>query len=98
MMNGIKESKDKLFYELDWEFVEKMAERMALNKGEKYPVFNWKKPINIEDLKQANVRHFIETQKGNYDDEQKLGHWYALACNAMMIVYQLKTFVNDSNS
>ena len=87
---GIKESAGKLFYELDWEFIQGMAERMAQNKGDKYPKFNWKNPIEIEDLNQALIRHFIEIQKGNYDDGQELGHFYALACNSMMIAYQLK--------
>ena len=88
---GIKESNGKLFYELDWEFIQGMAERMAQNKGDKYPKFNWKNPIEIEQLNQALIRHFIEIQKGNYDDDgQELGHFYALACNSMMIAYQLK--------
>lgn len=86
---GLKEEEEKLVYELDWEFVEGMAERMAMNKG-KYPPFNWKEGIDIEKLNQALTRHFMEVQKGNYSDEQKLGHYYALATNAMMIIYQLK--------
>ncbi len=88
---GIKESEGKLFYEIDWEFIQSMAERMAQNKGDKYPRFNWKSPIDIQELNAALVRHFIEIQKGNYDDDGQLfGHFYALACNAMMIVYQLR--------
>lgn len=95
-MTGIKESKDKLFYEIDWEFIEAMAIRMAENKGDKYPKFNWKNPIKIEELNQAIIRHFVEIQKGNYDDDgQALGHFYALACNTMMIVYQLKNFKDE---
>jgi hypothetical protein len=89
---GIKESNGKLFYELDWEFIQGMAERMAQNKGDKYSRFNWKNPIDVEELNQALIRHFMEIQKGNYDDGQKLGHFYALACNTMMMVYQLKQF------
>lgn len=93
---AIKHSEGKLFYEIDWEFIEKMAERMAMNKGDKYPIYNWKQPINIEELKQPLIRHFIEIQKGNYeDDEQELGHFYALACNSMMIAYQLKNFKDE---
>lgn len=92
---GIKYSKDKLFYEIDWEFVKLMAERMAMNKSDKYPVFNWMKPIDVKELNQALVRHFIEIQSGNYDDEQKYGHYLALACNSMMILYQLRTFGED---
>ncbi len=89
---GIKQSEGKLFYEIDWEFIQGMAERMADNKGDKYPRFNWKSPIDTTELNQALIRHFIEIQKGNFDDDgQHLGHLYALACNAMMIAYQLRT-------
>ena len=49
--NGIKETEGKLYYELSWEFIEEMAKRMANNKSNKYPLFNWKKNINVEDLK-----------------------------------------------
>lgn len=45
---GIKDTKEKLFYELSWEFVEAMATRMSLNKGDKYPPYNWLKPIDPE--------------------------------------------------
>ena len=56
---GIKETEGKLYYELSWEFIEEMAKRMANNKSNKYPLFNWKKNINVEDLKQAINRHHI---------------------------------------
>ena len=93
MNKGIKEQNGKLFYEIDWEFVEEMAKRMASNKGDKYPVFNWKKPIEVSELDAAMTRHFIEIQKGNFDDDgQFAGHYIALACNAMMAVYQLKKY------
>ena len=88
-MEGIKEEEEKLFYELDWEFVEGVAKRMSLNKS-KYPPFNWMKGIDENKLKQALVRHMVEIMKGNDSDEQEDGHLYALACNAMMIVYQNK--------
>ena len=94
-MEGIKDEKDKLFYEIDWEFIEGMAQRMALNKRDKYPVFNWKNEIDVEKLKQAMTRHFIEIQKGNVDDEQTYGHLYALAINSMLIIYQLKNYKNE---
>ncbi len=86
---GIKEEEGKLEYEIDWEFVEGMAKRMSLNKG-KYPPYNWKSKIEIGKLKAALTRHFVEIMKGNYDDEQDMGHFYALACNAMMICAQKK--------
>ena len=44
---GIKETEGKLYYELSWEFIEEMAKRMANNKSNKYPLFNWKKNINL---------------------------------------------------
>ena len=69
--------------------VKQMAERMQLNRG-KYPVGNWQKPIDVEDLKQALFRHVIEIMNGNYDDEQEYGHLVALGCNAFMIIEQLK--------
>lgn len=87
---GYKESKDKLKYELDWNFIQSIAERMAKNKG-KYEPYNWKKPIDIESLKQSLFRHVIEVMEGNYkDDGRDLGHLEAIALNAMFIFYNLK--------
>ena len=88
--NGIKETNGKLYYELSWEFIEEMAKRMANNKSNKYPLFNWKKNINVEDLKQAINRHHIEVMKGNYKDgDELLGHVVSYACNSMMLWEQL---------
>ena len=88
--NGIKETKGKLYYELSWEFIEEMAKRMANNKSNKYPLFNWKKNIDVEDLKQAINRHHIEVMKGNYKDgDELLGHVVSYACNSMMLWEQL---------
>lgn len=88
---GIKEVKGKLYYELSWEFIEEMAKRMANNKSDKYPLYNWKKNINIEELKQAINRHHIEVMKGNYKDEDEvLGHIVSYACNSMMLWEQLR--------
>ena len=50
MDKAYKEKEGKLFYELDWDFITQMAERMASNKG-KYEPYNWKKLDNVEDLK-----------------------------------------------
>lgn len=87
---GIKESDGKLNYELDFEFIQAMAERMFKNKN-KYPPYNWKKPIDVESLKQSLFRHVIEVMKGNYEDDgMGLGHVLGVALNAMMIHYQLK--------
>ena len=94
-MTGIKEDIDKLEYELDWEFIEKMAVRMQKNK-DKYPKFNWKNKIEINKLYEALTRHFISLQKGEKDDEEvNYGHIIAIACNAMMIYYQEKIYKNE---
>lgn len=88
--NGVKQSSNKLNYELDFDFITQMAERMQTNKG-KYDPYNWKKPIEIDGLKQAIFRHVLEIMKGNYEDDGRLmGHLEALSCNAMMLNYQLK--------
>ena len=85
-----EETKGKLFYELDFDFITKIAERMASNKG-KYEPYNWQKLDNIEDLKQSLFRHVLEVMKDNYkDDNRELGHLEAVAINAMFINYQLK--------
>lgn len=88
-INWQKESDNKLSYELDRYFIEAMAKRMDQNKG-KYPPYNRKKPMDIESLKQALLRHTIEVMKGNYNDNEELDHISAIACNAMFIYYQLK--------
>lgn len=92
-MPGIKETEKKLIYDIDFDYVKGMAERMQLNR-DKYPVGNWKKPIKVEDLKQALFRHCLEVMNDNYSDEQKYGHLIALGCNAFMIIEQLKN--NDN--
>lgn len=84
-----KETEGKLFYELDFEFIKQMAERMASNKG-KYEPYNWQKLDNIDDLKQSLFRHVLEIMNGNYkDDNRAKGHLEAVAINAMFINYQL---------
>ena len=84
-----KETEGKLHYELDFEFITQMAERMASNKG-KYEPYNWQKLDNIDDLKQSLFRHVLEVMNGNYkDDNRKFGHLEAVAINAMFINYQL---------
>ena len=89
-LQGVKETEGKLNYELDWGFIQQMAERMNQNKG-KYKPYNWKRPMEIEKLKQSLFRHVIEVMKGNYsDDGREFGHFESIALNAMMINYQLK--------
>ena len=85
-----KETNGKLFYELDFDFITQMAERMASNKG-KYEPYNWQKLDNVEELKQALFRHVLEVMKGNLEDDGRdFGHLEAIACDVMMIYYQLK--------
>ena len=87
---GVKESTNKLIYDIDFGYITLMAERMQLNR-DKYPVGNWKSDIDIEELKQALFRHTMEIMKGSYDcDEQTCGHLVAIGCNAFMIIEQLK--------
>lgn len=89
-VSGTKESDGKLNYELDWNFIQGMAEKMALNKG-KYEPYNWKKPIDVELLKQSLLRHVVEIMKGEYgDDGRDFGHFESASLNCMMIHYQLK--------
>ena len=88
--DGVKETEGKLNYELDWQFIQQLAERMSQNKG-KYEPYNWTKPMDVEKLKQSLFRHVIEVMKGNYsDDGREFGHWESIALNVMMINYQLK--------
>ena len=88
---GFKEHENKTDYsEIDYAFITQMARRMNKNKG-KYPKNNWKKPIDVEQLKQAMFRHVLSVMQGDYkDDGRDLGHLEAIALGAMMINYQLK--------
>ena len=97
MKEGIKHTEGKLPYELDWKFIEQLAERMHSNKKNgKYPRDNWKKPMGKQQLLDACTRHFVEIQQGNYEDDgRKFGHIEALATNLMMLNYQLKEFSED---
>lgn len=88
-----KETDGKLYYELSWEFIEAMAQRMHNHKSGKYELYNWKKnptPKSIENMKQAINRHHIEVMKGNYDDaDEFLGHIVSYATNSMILWEQL---------
>lgn len=88
---GFKEHENKTDYsEIDFGFLTQVARRMNKNKG-KYPKNNWKKPMDVEKLKQAMFRHVLSVMQGDYkDDGRDLGHLEAIACGAMMINYQLK--------
>lgn len=91
----IKDSNGKLFYEVDWGFIKQLAERMHSSKG-KYPPYNWKKemePKQLEEIKQATIRHFMEFVEGNYEDDgREYGHIEAIVSNLMMFNYQLKNY------
>lgn len=94
-MNGYKETKDKLIYDIDFDYITGMAERMQMNRG-KYAVGNWKQPLEVDELKQALFRHVISIMQDEYSDEQIYGHLYAVGCNAFMIIEQLKMKHNET--
>lgn len=87
---GKKETEGKLNYELDWEFIQQLAERMSQNK-DKYKPYNWQLDMDVESLKQSLFRHVIEVMKGNYsDNDRTYGHLESIALNSLFINYQLK--------
>lgn len=87
---GFKEEAKKINYEIDFQFIQQLAERMNSNKN-KYQPYNWQKPIDVEKLKQSLFRHVVEVMKGNFKDEDReFGHLEAIALNSMFINYQLK--------
>lgn len=89
-----KETYNKLNYELDFNFITQLAERMSQNKH-KYEPYNWQKLDSIAELKQALYRHVMEAMKGNYEDDNRLfGHLESIALNAMFINYQLNNLNN----
>lgn len=89
-MGGVKESENKLNIEYDWNFLKAQMNRMSKNKA-KYPKYNWKKPIDIEELKDALFRHTLEVMDNNFEDDgDELGHLSAIALNSMFVFYQLK--------
>lgn len=96
-IKGVKQTEGKLNYELDWEFIQAMAERMSKNK-DKYPPYNWQKEINSEEIKQALFRHVIEIMKGNLEDDgRELGHLEAVALNSMFLYYNENKNNNNNN-
>jgi len=87
---GKKEEQGKTGYsELDWDYIDAMAYRM--NKNDKYPPGNWKKPIDIKKLAESAIRHARKIlQEVDGDEESLQDHAIALGCNGQMINYQLK--------
>lgn len=88
---GIKDNKDKMRVELDWSFIEEMAQRMNANK-DKYPRDNWKQSIDVVELEDAMMRHWFDYKRG--DDKEN--HLAAIALNAMMIAYQKKNSLSKN--
>jgi hypothetical protein len=86
---GVKESDGKLNIEYDWDFLKAQMNRMAKNKS-KYPKYNWQKPMDIQQLKDALFRHTLEVMNDNFDDDgDDLGHLSAIALNSMFIFNNL---------
>lgn len=92
---AFKDDAGKLFYEIDFEFIKHIAERMASNKvNGKYEPFNWKKPMSeksIEGILHATFRHMLELMQGNYEDDGRpFGHLEAVASNIMIINHHVR--------
>jgi hypothetical protein len=89
---GKKETENKVDYgELDWDYIDLMAERMVKNL-DKYPPKNWQKKMDIIELAKSAMRHARKIMQEIDNDEETLQqHATALGCNGMMINYQLKT-------
>jgi len=89
---GKKESEGKLHVEYNWDFLESQFRRMGRNKI-KYDEGNWTKPMDVNELKKALMRHTLEILKGNYEDDgDRLGHLSAIALNAMFLSYQIEKY------
>ena len=99
--NAEKDKSNKpSFLEIEPSFVLGMAQRMNSNKinfGGKYENFNYQQDIDIKDLIDATERHFLDL-KGIVlngfplinQEESVQNHVFAIACNMMMINYQLE--------
>lgn len=86
---GIKDKNSKVSYkEIDFDFLDLMAGSMAKNK-DKYPPFNWHKPIDKMDLVDAILRHTRKVKQPIEGDvESAEEHLVNIACNAQMLWYQ----------
>lgn len=84
-----KITQGKLFYEIEWDFITAMAERMLSNKH-KYPRWSFRQDLEPEEIAQAIFRHTKEILQGKYEDDgRKYGNIEALACNAMILYYHV---------
>lgn len=90
-----KQTEGKLFWEMNWDYLQGVAKRMQANKGDKYEKFAWKKGVNVDEINQAILRHTVEIMKGNTMDDTEYGHYEALCCNAMLAVHELKRLKNE---
>lgn len=91
-----KQTEGKLFWEMNWDYLQGVAQRMQANKGDKYEKFAWKKGVNVDEINQAILRHTVEIMKGNTIDDTEYGHYEALCCNAMLAVHELKRLKNNA--
>jgi hypothetical protein len=91
-----KQTEGKLFWEMNWDYLQGVAKRMQANKGDKYEKFAWKKGVDVNELNQAILRHTVEIMKGNTIDDTEYGHYEALCCNAMLAVHELKRLKNNA--
>lgn len=92
LTKGKKESNGKLHIEYNWDFLEAQFRRMGRNKV-KYDEGNWTKPMDVDELKKALMRHVLCVMKGDMsDDGDEYGHLAAIALNVSFIDYQLKNY------
>jgi len=95
---GEKELEGKVsFEEIDPAFIALIAKRLNVNK-DKYPVGNWKKPMNIYNLLDALQRHVVDLRmlldgrEPIYNkDETAQDHCAAIAANCQFINWQITT-------
>ena len=86
---GKKESDGKLHVEYDWSFLEAQLKRMGKNMI-RYAEGNWKKEMNVDELKKALFRHVLCVMSDNFEDDgDALGHLVAIALNSMFIHHQM---------
>lgn len=100
-MNGLKHNNNKVsLLEVDPSFIRLVAERLSANK-DKYPLNNWKQPIEPLELFDALERHVQDLKcllLGEppifNSDETINNHLAAIAANAQFLHYQIKNITN----
>jgi len=93
---GEKETEGKVsFTEIDPEFIALIAQRLSANK-DKYPVGNWKEPMNLDYLLDALQRHTIDLRmlldgrRPVFNKEETIkDHLAAIAANCQFINWQI---------